>query len=580
MFKLKGKWRFALQRSVFGSLPLLALAAFAICPPTYATVRNVLSYGAVGDGVHDDTGNINSAIAALAPGDTLLFPCTTSNTYLISSELWINVPDVTIDGSGCAKIRDTHSNTGTPTGEIMVIGGNGSRIDATYGTAVALSAVANELSTSFTTASSPGVSPGDYVYLCQGGADGSASPGASCPPTGTNGICDPGGCRGEVLKVASISGNTVTVTTALHDTYDPAPGVSAVAQKINGPLSGITVKNITLDGNNSNAYGLVMAGVVYSTVSGVTVTQVQGAGVVGGGNFNVAWNNITVTRAGSSDCGAASHFEQQGNLSVNGLSISQENQQNRLGSGTCFINAGAFGFNLSGSANSTITNLSVDATGAYGRPFKFAAARWNTLNSVTVQNGSLIDDNGVTIEYYSSHNNFNDCVVTNNGTSGIGTGNAGINLFGDYNQYNIFNNCTVTGNGNAQFYDSYYDRLGSGTDSNNSVVGGTYTSMQNTSGTPLAVVILEAPYDTVSGATVSGPGTYGIGMAGPRGGGYAAPGAPNACINNNVLISGTAPNNLANGIYANPAVSSTDTGSGNQLNGLSNNLTAGTCTAP
>jgi hypothetical protein len=160
MFKFKGKWRFAPQRSVFGSLLLLALAAFAICPePTYATVRNVLSYGAVGDGVHDDTGNINSAIAALVPGDTLLFPCTTSNTYLISSKLWINVADVTIDGSGCAKIRDTYSNTGTPTGEIMVIGGNGSSIDATYGSAVALSAVANELSTSFYYCFEPGGEP-------------------------------------------------------------------------------------------------------------------------------------------------------------------------------------------------------------------------------------------------------------------------------------------------------------------------------------------------------------------------------------------------------------------------------------
>jgi hypothetical protein len=311
---------------------------------------------------------------------------------------------------------------------------------------------------------------------------------------------------------------------------------------------------------------LVLAGVVYSTVSGVTARNVQGAAVVGGGDFNVAWSNITVTNAGSSDCGAAAHFEQQGNLSVNSLSISQENQQFQLGTGTCFINAGAFGFNLSGSANSTISNLSVDATLAKGRPFKFAAARYNVFNSVTVQNGSSIDDNGLTIQYYSSHNTFNNCVVTNYGTSGIGTGNAGINLFGNYNQYNIFNNCTVTGNGNIQLFDSYFDRLGLGTDSNNAVVGGTYTS--NSAG-GYGVVVLEGSYDTVSGATVSGPATYGIGMAGPRGGGYTAQGAPNACINNNVL------SNVTNSIYAN---SSSDVGSGNQPN--NGNLTVGTCTAP
>jgi len=524
----------------------------------------VLSYGALGDGIHNDTLNINSAIAALQPGDTLLFPCTTNSTYLITSQLTINVSDVTVDGSGCAIIKDQYSNTGTPTGKIMVVGGTGISIDANYGSAVALSAVANELSTSFTTVSSLGVNPGDYVYLCQGGQDGSATPGASCPQSATNGICDPAGCRGEVLKVASVSGNVVTVTTALHDTYDPVAN-SAVAQKISNPLTGITVKNITFDGNGTNAYGLVLAGVAYSTVSGVTARRVQGAAIFGGGDFNVAWTNITVTQAGSEDCGAAAHFEQQGNLSINTLSISQENQQQAGGSGTCFINAGAFGFSLTGSANSTITNLTVDATGAYGRPFKTTAARWNILNSVTVQNGSQVYDNGITIEYYSSHNTFNECVVTNNGKSGSGTGNGGINLTGNFNQYNIFSNCTVTGNGNVQFYDGYFDALRLGTDAANAIVGGTYTG----SGTAEAVILLEASGNSVSGATINGPGSLGIEMDPATGN---APGAPKACINNNVFGTG-----LTGGIYA---AFGSDSGSGNQLNGLSSNLTPGTCTAP
>lgn len=294
----------------------------------------------------------------------------------------------------------------------------------------------------------------------------------------------------------------------------------------------------------------------------------------------MAWINITVTGAGSEDCGAAADFEQQGGLSVSGLAISQENTQQASGSGTCYINAGAFGFSLSGSADSRIANLSVDATGAYGRPFKTTAARWNTLNSITVQNGSQVNDNGVSVQYYSSHNTFNNCVVANNGTSRTGTGNAGVNLFGNYNQYDVFNGCTVTANGNIQFYDSYSDRLGLGTDSNNAIVGGTYKSNSPCANNPpaaYAVIVLEAPYDTVSGSSVCGPATYGIGMAGPRGGGYSAPGAPNACINNNVLVGGTG---LTNGIYANPAVASTDVGSGNQTNSYSSNLTVGTCTAP
>jgi hypothetical protein len=255
MFDAKhcSSWGFISGKSAFGALLVFFCVVVVLCPSSaYATVQNVLNYGAKGDGTTDDTAAINSAIAALQPGDTLLFPCTTSDTYLISSQLTIDVADVTVDGSSCAIIKDTYSNSGTPTGKIMVIGGSGTSIDASYGSAAALSAVADELSTSFTTLTSLGVSSGDYVYLCQGGTDGSAATGQSCPPSGTNGICDPDGCRGEVLKVASVSGNTVTVTTALHDTYDPVAN-SAVAQKILNPLTGITVKNITFDGNGTNA---------------------------------------------------------------------------------------------------------------------------------------------------------------------------------------------------------------------------------------------------------------------------------------------------------------------------------------
>jgi hypothetical protein len=316
-------------------------------------------------------------------------------------------------------------------------------------------------------------------------------------------------------------------------------------------------------------------------VSGVTARNVQGAAVLGGGDFNVAWSNITVTQAGSEDCGAAAHFEQQGNLSVDTMSISQENQQGPSGGGTCFVNAGAFGFELTGSANSTIASLSVDASNALGRPFKFTAARWNSLDSVTVQNGDKIYDNGVTVEYYSSHNTFNDCVVTNNGT---GTGTAGINLFGNYNQYNVFNNCTVTGNAYIQFGDSDFDRLQQGTDSNNAIVGGAYEG----TAAGAQVVVLQSSYDSVSGATVSGPVSSscsssapcsGVEMDGPNG--FGAPGATNACINNNVFIPGSPSLTYAINSYVS---SGSDVGSGNQLGGLSNNpngyFTAGTCTAP
>ena len=427
----------------------------------------------------------------------------------------------------------------------MVIGGSGNG-NPNYGAAVALSTTANELSTSLTTVSGLGARVGDYVYLRQGGKDSSTGSG----DTG----CDPSGCRGEILKVASISGTTITVTTALHDTYDPAVN-AATGRMILGPLTGITVKNITFDGNGTNAYGLMIAGVGESTVSGVTSKNVQGSALLNRGDFNLAWSNITVTGAGSAQCGSAVWFEAQGNLSVNGMSVSQENP----GTGSGCLSNGAFGFELIASANSTVANVTVDASGAYGRPFKTTAARWNTFNSLTVKNG-VQAYNGISLEYYSSHNTYNSCVVTNNGAgTGTATGNAGINTFGNFNQYNAFNNCTVSGNGNVQVLINNYDALRLGMDTHNTINGGTYTG----SNTVEPVLYLADPYAYITSAYINGPGAQGLYL-----------GSTNACVNYNVFGGGTG---LGGGIASS---SSSNVGSGDILNGNSSNLTAATCTGP
>jgi hypothetical protein len=500
---------------------------------------NVTSYGATGNGSTDDTAAINNAIAALSSGSTLFFPC---GTYKTSSQLTLNISNVTLDGGSCAVLHNTSS------GAVMVIGGSGNG-NPNYSPAVALSAIANELNTSFSTVSSLGVAAGDYIRLQQGGKDSSNGSG----DTG----CDPSGCRGEVLKVASVSSNTITVTTALHDTYNPSVN-GATAQKILSPLTGMTVKNITFDGNGSNVYGLEIAGVAESSVTGITSRNVQGSALLNRGDFNVAWSNITVTSAGSAQCGSAVWFENQGNLSVNGLSISNENQG---ASGTGCLYNGAFGFELIASANSTITNLSVDAAGAYGRPFKTTAARYNTFNSPTVKNG-VQAYNGISLEYYSSHNTYNTCTVTNNGAgTGTGTGNAGIITFGNFNQYNSFNNCTVSGNGNVQFYISGYDALRLAQDTHNTVSGGTFTGSNSVQ----AVLLIEGDGTYINGAIINGPGAQGI---------YLDTQASNACVNNNTFTLGSG---LGTAISAN---SSGDLGFGNILNLLSSNLTAGTCSPP
>ncbi len=456
------------------------------------TAIDVTAFGAAGNGTTDDTADINNAIAALTPGATLLFPC---GTYLTTSQLTLNLSNITVDGSGCATIHNTSSGT------IMVIGGSGNG-NPNYGPAIALSATANELATSFTTVSSLGVSAGDYVYIHQGGLDYSSD-----TPPGHPTNCDVSGCRGELVKVASLSGNTITVTTALHDTYNPSEN-GTTAQKMLGPLTGITVKNIVLDGNSSNVYGLAIAGVADSTVTGITVENVRGSALLNRGDFNMSWSNIAVTGAGSAHCGSSAWFEDQGNLSVNGMVISNENP------GT---------------------------------------------SGLTIRNG-VAAMNGISVEYYSSHNTYNNCVVTNNGAgTGTGTGSAGINLFGNFNQYNFFNNCMITGNGNVQLSDSGYDALHLAADSSNTINGGVFTGINNVT----AVIELHGANDNVTSAVINGPGAQGMYL-----------GSTGACVNNNTFSAGTG---LGTAISSNSA---TNIGSGNTLNGLSSTLTQGGCTAP
>ncbi len=445
-----------------------------------------------------------------------------------------------MDGSSCAVIHNTSSGT------VMVIGGSGNGAP-NYGSTVALSATANELATSFSTVASLGVAAGDYIRLQQGGKDSSAGSG----DTG----CDAIGCRGELLKVASVSGNTITVTTALHDTYNPSVN-AATAQKLLGPLSGITVKNITFDGNGSNVYGLAVAGVMDSTVSGVTSRNVQGSALLNRSDFNVAWSSITVTGAGSAQCGSSAWFENQGDLSINGMSISNENQGAPMTG--CLYN-GAFGFELIGSSNNTIANVTVDHAGASGRPCKLGASRYNTINSLTCKNG-VAAMNGVAIHYYSSHNTFNNCVITNNGAgTGTGTGSAGINSFGNFNQFNTFNNCTVSGNGNIQVLVNSFDALRLAQDSFITINGGTFTGENSIE----PVIIIEGASAYIHNAIIKGPGTTGISLDSN---------GTNACINNNTFMTGTG---LGGGINS---ASNTNIGLGNILNLLNSNLTPGVCT--
>ncbi len=512
------------------------------------TIINVKNYGATGNGSTDDTAAIDNAIAALQPGYELYFPC---GTYLVSSQLAsITKNNVTIDGQlGCSTGPVTIKNTGS-TDNLLI--GDTSVPHTGY---INLNAPVAELSNTFTgNFSSIGLAPGDYISISQGGVGGNTSGG---PQNSTATQCDVAGCQGEMLKVASVNGNTATVTTAFHDTYDPAnivPGGASASNiglgitKFTNIIAGINIHDLAFDGSGSSHTSILAFGLADLTVNNISAQNFTGHGIYPQFNFNTSWTNINLSVDGCDDFGI--DFFGGGHNTVNGLTSSGGNGAWCGGSG------GSNGLGVKQTADSTFSNILVDKAGTSGgRPMKLDGARYNTFNNLTVKNGPSAF-NGVSVEYYSSHNTFNSPVIQGN-QSCNGCGGAGVMMFGNYNQYNTFNTPTITGNGNLQFYQYGVQQL---TDSHTTISGGTIGAGVNTGGNPAIGLSGDSPY--VHGVMISGPAGPGIGMSSPT---------ANSCINNNTFGAGTG---LGSAISSN---GSTNTGLGNILNGLNSNLTAGTC---
>ena len=70
-------------------------------PPVRTVRRSVRDFGAVGDGVTDDTAALQAALSALVPGDALLIP---EGRYRFTSTLTLNRHEVSIVGAGAGSV--------------------------------------------------------------------------------------------------------------------------------------------------------------------------------------------------------------------------------------------------------------------------------------------------------------------------------------------------------------------------------------------------------------------------------------------------------------------------------------------
>lgn len=188
---------------------------------------SVKSYGAVGDGVADDTVAIQAAIDAAAPvGAAVFLP---AGRYLISASLELT-SGTTLRGAGRG------STVIDITGLGAALGAGKTGITATGaldGSATAsISASVSRGSKTCTVADASGLAVGDMVLLS---SDQLFATAVALK-------------RGEIKRIEAISGTTVTFEDSTYDSYDSSQ--TAILTKFTTWLTGITLESLTVEGTN------------------------------------------------------------------------------------------------------------------------------------------------------------------------------------------------------------------------------------------------------------------------------------------------------------------------------------------
>lgn len=541
----------------------------ALLNSAFATTRNVSAFGAVGDGVTNDTTAINNAGAALVAGDKLFFPCGSTGMYLMSTAVLSNINLNNIElyaQTGCPNGQVIVKNTSAPSGAIMSVG-NSTR--GSFQILTSASTIASQtVNTSWATA---GIGVGDLFYIENG------------LTSSTTHVCGGSGCAGEVLKLCGVAGTVGTVCTMTHHSYDPTTQGTWV-KKISSPVTGFYIHDITFDGNGTAGMTCLLESIANSTFgdsnsnpSFVCQNSLgyssgapfgNGAGLFGYDLYNDTWTNVSALKHGNSGDASnttptSAEFVATGNQFLENFTVAQEGAPSGTSHGT-------FGFSWTQSSNGILDNVKVDgfgssnAGGAGGRLVKFNSASFNTITNFYFQRWEGNNVNGWTYEYWSEHNHANTGSIVN-GIDKTGSHAAhALYFYGDVNQganegnnnYNTLENMTIGGNDG-------YGIIFSDNDSFNAILT---SSITGTSGSLNDIYSANGCCSTSIGNYFSGDLLFG-----PSNAGFNLTGLPTSCINSNTFQT-----SLGSGIFIGSGSTGT-VGSGNTMNGFSSNLTNGAC---
>lgn len=243
--------------------------------PNYTNIIDATDapYNAVGNGINDDTAEINAALAAASEGDAVYLP---AGTYLTSGSLSIP-PGVVLRGAG----MDSTTIAYNASDDIIVFTGSGST-----GTAKTFTALPRKGDTVVSLSNVTGLSVGDFILMVREHDD-------------TVLVFDPSGdcsyCDGYSIhnQITNIDGNDITLAIPMYMDFDTNYTHSITEWVMD---EGIGVEDLTIDRTSGAGAGSTDYGIYGRHVANCWVKNVKSSN--GAGPHFAFLNSYRVTITG------------------------------------------------------------------------------------------------------------------------------------------------------------------------------------------------------------------------------------------------------------------------------------------
>lgn len=218
---------------------------------------SVLAFGAVGDGVVDDTSTISVALASVSSGGDLFFP---SGTYKITSAISQVFDDgVTVRLIGPNAKIDGTSVAGVVAGDTTLITLGGERL-----------ASSSLLSSS--------ASRGDYSIILDSPVDAAATETVLIKSTDLFNATRPYYCKGELAKVRGVAGAELNLSSPLCDGYT---AVTTTVHRLKMPNVEVFGLEVEMDANQ-----------LALKIQYANIARVQNANIHGARYTNMSFNYV------------------------------------------------------------------------------------------------------------------------------------------------------------------------------------------------------------------------------------------------------------------------------------------------